>query len=66
MRVFLPVNVKLTICSQSSPQAQDAHIEHASTIPTSSLPDGKPEDEMKNAKEHKLGHVSSIKKIIDS
>jgi len=52
--------------TQSSPQTQDAHVGHASTISTSSLPDGKPEDEMKNAKEHKLGHVSSIKKIIDS
>jgi hypothetical protein len=36
------------------------------TIPTSSLPDGRPEEEMKTAKEHKLGHVSSIKKVVDS
>jgi len=52
--------------THTSPHAQDPQLEHPSTISTSSLPDGKPEDEMKNAKEHKLGHLSSIKKVVDS
>lgn len=38
----------------------------ASTIPTSDLPGGVPTDQLKTAKEHKLGHMSSVKKNIDS
>jgi len=38
----------------------------ASRISTSDLPDGVPTDQLKTAKEHKLGHMSSVKKNIDS
>ncbi|TVY40054.1 Phosphatidylinositol 3,4,5-trisphosphate 3-phosphatase and dual-specificity protein phosphatase [Lachnellula occidentalis] len=38
----------------------------ASMIPTSDLPDGVPTDQLKTAKEHKLGHMSSVKKNSDS
>lgn len=37
-----------------------------STISTADLPGGVPEDQMKNAKGHKLGHLQSIKKTINS
>jgi hypothetical protein len=37
-----------------------------SSIATSDLPGGVPEDEMKTAKVNKLGHLKSTKKTIDS
>ena len=37
-----------------------------STISTADLPGGVPEDQMKNAKGHKLGHLQSVHRIIDS
>ena len=41
-------------------------IGNASTISTADLPDGAPEDEMKDAKSHNIGHLQSSKKTIDS
>lgn len=38
----------------------------ASTIPTSDLPDGVPEDQMKDAKTHGLGHLQSTNHTLDS
>ncbi|KAB8289981.1 hypothetical protein EYC80_010308 [Monilinia laxa] len=37
-----------------------------STISTADLPGGVPEDQMNNAKEHRLGHVQSVNRTIDS
>ncbi|TVY62830.1 hypothetical protein LSUE1_G008248, partial [Lachnellula suecica] len=38
----------------------------ASTIPTSDLPGGVPADQLETAKAHKLGHLQSVKRTIDS
>lgn len=37
-----------------------------STISTADLPGGVPEYQMKNAKDHRLGHVKSLKKTMES
>lgn len=42
------------------------NIGDATTVPTSELPGGAPEEEMKTVHEHKLGHLQSTKKTIDS
>ncbi|KAF7917076.1 hypothetical protein BELL_0138g00150 [Botrytis elliptica] len=39
---------------------------HVSTISTADLPGGVPEDQMKNAKGHKLGHLQSVNRTINS
>lgn len=56
------------IRNEISPDGDEvAHeIGGPSSIPTSDLPGGVPEDEMKTAKDHKLGHLKSTKKTIDS
>jgi protein-tyrosine phosphatase len=38
----------------------------ATVVPTSELPGGVPEEQMKDAKSHGLGHLQSLKKTIDS
>ena len=44
----------------------DGLVGGVSRISTKDLPGGTPEDEMKNAKNHKLGHLQSTKDTIDS
>ncbi|KAL3418310.1 dual specificity phosphatase [Phlyctema vagabunda] len=51
--------------SNSSPDVAGI-ISGVSQISTSELPDGVPENELKTAKNHKLGHLKSLKKTQDS
>jgi hypothetical protein len=44
----------------------DAVAGGVSQISTRDLPDGVPEEQLRDAKDHKLGHLQSTKKIIDS
>lgn len=37
-----------------------------SPISTADLPDGVPEDQLKDAKDHRIGHLQSVKRTIDS
>lgn len=37
-----------------------------STVRTGDLPDGVPEDELRDAKDHKIGHLQLAKKTMDS
>lgn len=57
-----------TIRNEISPDGDEIpnEIGGPSSIATSDLPDGVPEDEMKTATGHKLGHLKSTKNTIDS
>ncbi|KAE8447760.1 hypothetical protein EG329_010154 [Mollisiaceae sp. DMI_Dod_QoI] len=57
------VNAGLDTASSTTPQGE---IGGASQISTSELPGGVPEDQLRDAKPHKLGHLQSTKKTIDS
>jgi protein-tyrosine phosphatase len=35
-------------------------------ISTADLPDGVPEDQLKDAKDHRIGHLQSVKRTMDS
>jgi len=48
------------------PPQVDGIVDGVSHMSTKDLPDGSPEDELKTAKDHKLGHLQSAKKIINS
>jgi len=51
------VKLKLTVVSETS---------GPKPIRTATLPDGVPEEDMKDAHEHKIGHLGSLKKNINS
>jgi hypothetical protein len=44
----------------------DGIVSGVSQISTSDLPDGVPENQLRDAKDHKIGHLQSTKHTIDS
>jgi len=54
------------ILTSQQPQADSGLVGGISSITTADLPGGVPEEEMKTAHDHKLGHLASIKKNRDS